>query len=152
MSHANDIALILSSRLQAITVANGYQTDIGLKVMRGRKRLDASHLPCAVLVEKDDKVNSMSNGPRARKAKITQPFVLEGHATCDPDNPNDTGHKIIADIKRAMFSTTMPQGRDGLVYTLDYVGRSIAPREDGIDVVSAAVEVSVEYIETLGEP
>lgn len=151
MSIANDIALAVSARLQTITVTNGYATDIGLKVMRGRKRLDPSQLPCAVLIERDDKPDKQS-GQRDPSAKISQVYVLEGHAACDADNPNDMGHMIIADIKKAIFSSKLTYGSGQQIYEVTYAGRTIAPREDGMAVVAAAVEISVDFVERLANP
>lgn len=155
MSMANDLALAISAKLATITEANGYQTNIGFKVMRGRKRIDRAQLPCAVIVERDDKPEHKGGS----NAKIAQPYVIEGHTICDPENPNDTGHKIIADIKRAIFTDKtflddkLVFGPNGArAFTVTYRGRSIAPREDGIDVVSAAVEVEIEYVENLSNP
>ena len=149
MSTANDVALAVSGRIETITVANGYQTDIGLRVMRGRKRLDPAMLPCAVIVERDDSVKD--RGGR-KQVKVAQRIIVEGHAACDADNPNDTGHQMIADIKRALFSAQLTFGADQRPVDVAYVGRSIAPREDGIAVVSAAVEIEVEFVETLSAP
>lgn len=157
MSMANDLALAISAKLATITEASdaGYQTNIGSRVMRGRKRIDNTHLPCAVLVERDDKPEHKGG----TNIKIVQPYIIEGHARCDADNPNDMGHKIIADIKKAIFTDKVflddrlvfgPLG--ARAFTITYVGRSIAPREDGIDVVSAAVEIAVEYVEQLSNP
>jgi len=148
MSVANDIALAVSTRIATITIANGYNTDIGLKVMRGRKRLDEKSLPCAVIVERDDKILDS----RPSQVKISQPFIVEGHTACDADNPNDAGHKIIADIKKAIFATKLKYGTDGQVITVNYTGKSIAPREDGMSVVAAAVEITVEFVEILANP
>jgi len=148
MSVANDIALALAARVATIQIANGCETDIGVKVLRGRKRLDEKHLPCIVIIERDDQVLDT----RIAQVKLSQPFVIEGHMKCDLDNPNDTAHKIIADIKRAIFKDRLTYGADQQLLPVKYVGRSIAPREDGIDVVSAAVEISVEYVEQLANP
>ena len=149
MSAANDIALAISARAATILTASGYQTNIGARTYRGRKRLDEKNLPCVVIVEREDKV--LDNRPG--QVKLAQPFVIEGHMKCDPDNPNDVGHKIIADIKKALFTGKFTYGMNGSqTLPLVYVGRTIAPREDGVDVVSAAVEVTVEYVEQLAAP
>lgn len=148
MSDANDIALAISARVQQISIASGYQSDIGLKTLRGRRRLDPSQIPCAVIIERDDQVEQQSLG----KAKITTRFIIEGHAKCDPDNPNDTGHTLIADIKRAVFTNPRLIYGSNKAIALSYKGRSIAPREDGIDVVSAAVEVAVSFVEDISNP
>lgn len=151
MSIANDIAMAVFSRLENITVANGFATDIGLKVFRGRKRLDESHIPCAVIIERPDTPEKQSS-QRDPVAKIGQKYVLEGHAACDPDNPNDMGHKIVADIKKAIWEEKLTFGADQKVYAVMYEGKTISPREDGVAVVSAAVEISVEFVETLSNP
>lgn len=148
MSIANDIALAVSARLAGITKANGYQTDIGLRVMRGRKRLEESHLPCAVIIERPDKPDRQS-GQRDPSVKVTQNFVIEGHAACDPDNPNDVGHQIVTDIKKAIWHEKMTYGTDKKLIAINYEGKTIGPREDGIAVVAAAVEISVEFVESL---
>lgn len=148
MSDANNIALAISARVQQITITNGYNTDIGLRTLRGRRRLDPSSLPCAVIIERDDTVDQQS----LNKAKITTRFIIEGHTKCDPDNPNDQGHKVIEDIKRAIFFDSRVVYGTNQAIALQYKGRSIAPREDGIDVVSAAVEVSVSFVEDLSKP
>lgn len=151
MSIANDIALAVSARLETITIANGFSTDIGLKVMRGRKRLDPSNLPCAVLIERDDKPEKQT-GQRDPSVKVAQVYILEGHAACDPENPNDMGHLIIADIKKAIFSSKLTYGNGQQIYEVIYAGRTIAPREDGMAVVAAAVEISVDFVERLANP
>lgn len=148
MSDANDIAIAISNRVERIAQVGGYNTDIGLRTMRGRRRIDPSMLPCAVIIERDDMVDQQTLG----KAKITTRFIIEGHAKCDPDNPNDQGHKVIEDIKRAVFSDLRLVYGTNLALTLQYKGRSIAPREDGVDVVSAAVEVAVSFVEDLSNP
>ncbi len=151
MSTANDIALAVSARLATISVANGYNTDIGLKSYRGRKRLDKTHMPCTVLIERDDQPTGQSL-QKLPQVKVKQKYVLEGHAFCNADNPNDMGHKIIADLKKAIWSNPFTYGADQRAITLMYEGKSIAPREDGIDVVAAAVEISVEFVEYLSNP
>lgn len=151
MSTANDIALAVYARMVTISVANGFNTDIGLKSFRGRKRLDKANMPCVVLIERDDQPNGQTL-QRTPQVKVKQKYVLEGHAPCDADNPNDMGHKIIADLKKAIWSTPFVYGTDQRAIVVTYEGKSIAPREDGIDVVAAAVEISVEFVESLSNP
>lgn len=153
ISLAHDFSLALARRVENISIANGSATDIGLKVLRGRRRLDPSQIPCAVIIERDDDPQAQSSG----KVKISQKYIIEGHATCDPDNPNDTGHQIIADIKKAVFTGDLTiDGRltanNQKAFAIKYLGRSIAPREDGLSVVAASVEISIEYVEELHKP
>lgn len=150
MSAALAITTALAIRLAAIKVANGYSTDLGLRVFRGRRRIDPKQMPCVVIVEMPDEVKQQQR----TAARVTQKIVVEGHSQCDPDNPNDRGHEMIADIKRAVFEDAkLRYGDDAKqVVDLTYKGRFIAPREDGLDFVSSSVEINVEYVEDLANP
>lgn len=153
MSLANDFALELAARVATISEANGFETDIGLLTMRGRRRIDQQQLPCAVIIERPDEPGDQKQG----KVKIVQKYIVEGHAACDAANPNDMAHRIISDIKRAVFKGQLTiDGRLAAnghkAFELLYVGRNIAPREDGQAVVSAAVELSITYVEELSNP
>lgn len=148
MSAANDIAKAIATRLATIRTAAGYASEMGARVLRGRKRLDASHLPCAVIVEMGVEILDQRTGA----VKVAHKMALEGHSACDANNPNDTGHDLIADIKKAVFSEKLTYGDDLKAIAVKYVGHSIAPREDGLEVVSALVEITVEYFENLANP
>lgn len=154
-TRARDIALHLNNLLAGITKANGYETDIGLHVFRGKRKIDDSHVPCAVLIEGEDKPGE-TQGPASQQ--ITQSYVLGGYAECDPDQPNDTAHQIIADIKKAIFTVADPTRAEaisgsttlgGRVKSVTYEGRDIGPRADGVPIVFAVVHISVVFVEQL---
>lgn len=149
MSIANEIALAINARLQGILTASGYETNIGARVLRGRRRLGPEHLPCAVLIERDDDILDQS---RTGDVKLAQKYVVEGHAECDPDNPNDYGHKLVSDIKRALFTGKFRVESIPQVLRLKYAGRSIAPRDEGVNLVAVSVHITVEYVEDLASP
>lgn len=146
MSIASNFALGLTARLQLIRLANGYETDCGQVVFRGRRVPDENKLPCLVIVEGEDRPADEQRG----RVKVEAPYQIEGHVVCDPDNPNDAAHAVVADIKRAVFSGDVSFG--GIVRDLRYGGRSISPREDGLSIVSASVEIVVTWAETLASP
>lgn len=154
MSTASTLAGAIATQLAQITKANGYATDIGTKVLRGRRRLDESHLPCTVIIESDDRVTSEARsvprpGERTKAVKLAQRYTLEGHLPCDADHPNDAAHDAIADLKKAVFSELT---LGGLVRDISYIGRVISAREDGIEVVSGAIVIELEYTEDLANP
>jgi hypothetical protein len=154
MSTAETIASALATRLALITTTNGYTTNLGGKVFRGRRRLDETMIPSVVLIEGNDRVTDESRsaprpGGRNKQVKLAQRYTLEGHLECDADHPNDAAHDAIADLKTAIFSE-MTLG--GLVRDIKYIGRTISAREDGIEVVSGAIEIEIEYTEELGNP
>lgn len=148
LSSAPAIASELASRLAQITVANGYVTNIGSKVFRGKRKIEDSAVPCAVLIEAEDMVEDRPG--RLPAAQITQRYVLGGYEQCDPDNPNDMAHSIIRDIKRAVFPGDGNLG--GKVRAVKYRGRDIGPRTDGQPIVFAVVEIDIEYVEDLTNP
>lgn len=148
LHQADQVATELDTRLKRITVANGFNSDIGLRVLRGRRRIDDGQVPCAVLVEGPD--TPVSGPGRMASAEITQSYVLIAYHECDPDHPNDKGHELIKDLKRAIFAdgTTLANQ----VQRVHYRGRDIGPRGDGVGIVCATIEIDVNFIEDLTNP
>lgn len=147
---ASKVAAEVQRRIEHIAIANGYKTDVGMRVLRGRRRINVEDLPCLVIIEPDDEV---VKGTRTQ-CEVTLPLIVEGHMQGDPDNPNDAAHCMIGDIKRAVFTGGLfAYGIDGrLKAEIQYDGRVISPRDDGTDVVSAAVRVRVRIAEDLTNP
>lgn len=143
MSRASDLAAAIFARLQTITVANGYQTNVGARGFRGRRKLEEEHMPCFVLHEGEDTPTDESKNAFVNR----QRYVVEGHITCDPNNPNDAAHKVIADFKKAVWSA----GFAGTSQTF-YRGRGIAAREDGANSVSCFIQFDLTYPEDLKNP
>lgn len=151
MSKAYDISMWLNSLVGNISIANGYATDIGASMYRGRTTVNADELPCAVLVEGEDIVKD----ERGTRVKLGQRYIVEGHDVCDPLQPNDKAHLIIADLKRALFTANRGVGGsmlDGKVKEMRYIGRSIGSRPDGAALIAASVEIEIEYEEDLANP
>lgn len=156
MSVASELAAAIATRISEIRTSNGYSTNIGQTVFRGRATLVEENLPAAVLVEGDDKVldaASHGNMPASLKSsmvKLSQRYIVEGHTVCDPDNPNDAAHLILADLKKAIFKGDKTFG--GVVKTLTYVGRNIGRREDGASLIAASVVFDAQFVEDLANP
>ncbi len=151
MSKASDIAQELYNRVAQITKANGFNTDIGLRVFRGKRALDAeADVPCAVLVEGNDTPQDSS----MTGVSISQRYVFEAYDACDPDHPNDAAHLMIADLKRAIFAGEPKHGMrlGGRAKEMTYKGRVIGPREDGAETVFAGIHIDVLYAEDLTNP
>jgi hypothetical protein len=146
VSAAYNISMKLSERLAQITVANGYNTDIGLRVYRGKLSVDSSAVPCVILVEGDDEVVSENT----RQANLRQMYLIEAHDTCDPSHPNDKAHLILSDLKRAIFGGD--KSYSGLLSKLSYRGRSIQAREGGTALVAAGIRAEVAFVEDLNAP
>lgn len=150
LSSADAIARYISDLMCEITVANGCETDIGLSVARGRRKIDDDQIPCSVIIEGEDQLGDTAGRYSIR---VTQSYVLGGYSRCNPQHPNDTAHKIIRDIKRAIFTDTGPANNwGGKVLKVEYRGRDIGPRADGVPIVFAIVHIDVSYAEDVRNP
>jgi hypothetical protein len=140
---ASDIANYLTTLIQTIKVVNGFNSDIGLTVFRGRKKIDDDMVPCAVILEGEDRPG---DNVGREEIKITQSYVLGGYVKCDPDNPNDAAHMVIKDLKKVIFGQGPRMG--GRVRAVSYAGRDIGPRADGLPIVFAVIHIDIEFAET----
>lgn len=151
LQSAEPISDELVIRLGARTVALGAETDLGVKVYRGRRYVDDTMIPCCVLLEGQDE-------PERKNVRATyeivRPYAALAYLPCDPDHPNVAGHAGIRDMKRAIFQGAGRDANtlDGKVAEVVYVGSAIGPRADGAAFVVATVEFSVRYVEDLLAP
>lgn len=148
LNTASGIAEELASRMATITKANGYNTDIGVRILRGRRHIDDGQVPCTVVVEGLDDVAPHQS--RIPQVDITQVHILVGYDECHPDHPNDKAHLILKDLKRAIFCDGMTLG--GKVRKVEYKGRDIGPRADGVGIVCASIEIEIKFVEDLTNP
>ena len=145
---ASEVAGAIATRITQIKVVDGYETDIGLRVFRGRRNVDESAVPCAVLIEGTDTPTDRPG--RLPSVSIRQRFVIAAYVPCDANNPNDAAHAAIRDVKRAIFAGDATLGSK--VLRVMYAGRDIGPRADGVPVVFVTIEIDVEYVEDLTNP
>ena len=150
---SSDIAEHLTQVLGTIRTANGYLTDLGTLVYRGRLKHDEDRVPYAVLIEGEDRPEQ---GDGMTDVAVTQDFVLGAYVFCDVNNPNDAAHAAIKDIKKAVFSSDLARrqvagsrGGNGRVKSLTYKGKDIGPRADGKNIVFAVVHITVTFAENL---
>lgn len=148
---AEDISNEIAARISTITIANGYETDIGTHLMRGRRKIPADdEVPCSVLIEGNDAIDDTNGRSQGARVKLRLPYMIDGFDRCEPNNPNVKAHAMIRDIKRALFNGDRNFG--GRVYEVNYLGRDIGPRADGAGLVQARVAIEVAYAEDLANP
>ncbi|UZZ64514.1 tail-completion of type 1 protein [Curvibacter phage PCA1] len=147
LKKASEIAIELSDRLSQIKTENQFGSEIGSTVLRGRRRIDDHQIPCVVLIEGPD--NPIQAQARIAQSAITQTYILVSYDKCHPNHPNDKAHVLIRDLKRAIFHDGTTLGDK--VRKVTYVGRDIGPRGDGVDIVCATVEITVEYVEDFAD-
>ena len=143
---ASEIAEYLTTLMEQIKIADGYHTDIGLQVFRGRRKVDDDMVPCGVIIEGDDRPGDNIS---REEIKIEQSYVLGGYVPCDADQPNDAAHLLLKDLKRVVFGNGNKTNLGGRVRSVSYEGRDIGPRADGKNIVFAVVHISVTFAEDL---
>lgn len=142
------------SRVKLITKANGYCTDAGKEIFKGRVQLfEQDELPAITILEGDEQVLDRSY----EKTKLRYELSITGAAKATPKNPLDSAHELLGDLKKALFPTDALKDTgfdrlNGLVTKFEYNGRSMAAREDGSKTSYCTVFIAVEYVETPGTP
>lgn len=146
-----DVAEEVASRLAAVTVAQGGETDLGLSVLRGRIHVDDTMLPCVSVIETGDSPEHRGN---AARVVTTADFVIFAYLACDPMHPNLAAHKALRDLKRAIFRTGGQPSRDWgrKVQDVKYRGYEIGARSDGAAFVAVGLKVAVDFVEDLANP
>ena len=149
---ATEVANEIYARLQQITMANGYETDMGLQVFQGRVKVaDEQVAPsCVSVIEGIDSVQQQAARGRMPIVKVEQRYGLVGYSVCDQSQPNVAAHKMLRDMKRALWHDGSTFG--DRVLSVNYLSRDIGPRADGVGIVMALLEIGVEYAEQLGQP
>ena len=153
LQSAEAIGLEISTRMATRTTALGAETNLGVRVFRGRRMVDDDQVPCVALIEGGDEIEE-NDSQRTLEARIKQTYVALAYVPCDPAHPNDAAHAAIRDMKRALFTTAGAPDRTlgGKVKRVHYRGRDIGPRADGAAFVVASLEVAVEFVENLATP
>jgi hypothetical protein len=134
----------LVPRLQAISTANGYATNAGASVLLGPvPRGEAEAYPFTRLHETDAAPESaVAFRP---SAKIRVQFTAEAFAEeSTPSNIMATGHKLVGDLKKAMFGD-VARDMNGAAIDARLEGYSIQPPEPGSSVVVAMVRGSFSF-------
>lgn len=147
-SKALKITKAIQGALESIQIANGYQTDAGLRISRGRLRISRDEVFPLISIHEGEEDVIKRVGPSVVQLRL--PVTVEGFVESDPVNPLDSAHVLLADIKRSLFPALSEQR--GLIINTEYLGRIISPPEDGSSYSSVSVHLAVEWGEELSNP
>jgi hypothetical protein len=93
----------LTAALQEITIANGYKTEIGQNVFRGRTIYGAeAPIPMLSILEVPiplDQLPPPGDGPLS---KGPWELMIQGWVKDDKENPTDPAHVLMADVKQCL--------------------------------------------------
>ena len=144
---------VLVARLQTIRRVDGFNTDLGLAVTRGRAAYaeqDLSNGPAANLYTPgEERVDGAGNQQRNALSITVEAWDIFDH---DADAVAD---RLLADIKAAVLSAAQPTLSDAagpLGQRLDYVSASIDLPDPGQRLVSVTVTLLCPYFERYGAP
>lgn len=141
-SIAEQIIDAMVVRLQAITVAGGYNTTPD--VSRNRPALDGGNddeLPALVVREQQESSQQLTSGGQVDNRLL---LIVECWT-------RGTLSQLVADVKKAAFDPTDRQ-LGGLSHNVLYEGWERVDDEVGTEITGAELELTVEYREQYGDP
>jgi hypothetical protein len=152
-TRAYRIDLAILARAAQITMANGFNTDLGLQILEGREgvSIESDTFPLLSLIEGEAKVLSRSGS----KYEMEMPIIIDAYDQV-PKGSNilQHGHALLADIKLGMLpQSALFAGSDALT-PLGVDPRSVPPNQvlatefvfDGYAILSAEADKLVETI------
>ena len=153
------IASVLAARLADIKVINGYETDAGLRVYRGRLLSSPEDLGDGpvVTIYPRDAVPTERPIEDALEERVRHELHLSiiGQALPDDDDhPMDTGWALMGDIKRSIFRSISPliEGGERISEAPEHAGARLAMPEPGERTAVAIVDVTVRYFQQRNNP
>jgi len=66
-TRARDISKHIGSLMEGITQANGYETNMGARLYRGKLKIDDDEPPCCVLVEQEEHLGGTQGSQAASR-------------------------------------------------------------------------------------
>lgn len=93
----------LTAALQEITIANGYASDLGMNVFRGKEYFgDDQVVPMVAILESPDE-DFQEPPPQFSGANSgTWRIFIQGWVEDDMENPTDPAHILMADVKKRL--------------------------------------------------
>lgn len=139
------------SRISAIQIANGFNTDLGLDIRQGGdpETIIGAELPVVrAYIQRRDLDESSSS---IRRATVEASMLVEALSTYD-DDPNAVIKLIMEDLQKAI--EIEPQDYDGLIQ-----GQGISWQSDDIyfpressNIVGVTITYSVPHVRFYGDP
>lgn len=141
-----------AARLGAIRTADGYRTDIGASVTRGRfvLRTDTTLAACSLMMLTRTAEETSGGGDKSR---VAAQIRIEAHHYYGPDEESEVvAQNMLADIQQAV--EIEPFNLDGLLQAqgFNWAGDEVIYPDDVSNVVSAVVDYDIPHIRYTGDP
>lgn len=128
----------------AITVANGYHSDAGMNVIRCRKSLDPSELPCVVLWPGLEIAERADYGETFYSMRMG----IEYHDLLRGENPSVMVEMMLGDLIQSVFSAKILHV-DSIIYES---GGADSYPDTGETSVACKINLKVNYNYLFGNP
>jgi hypothetical protein len=135
------------ARAAVMTVAHGYATAIGSKVLRARKTVDPSELPATVIIPGMETAEYLYG-----KLQCKMSLRVEGIAAFGTEEPSVISERILGDLKKCFLASSWsrsPDYIDSIIYTGG--GTSDYPDESQM-TVGAFATFEVGYTTNINDP
>jgi hypothetical protein len=125
-----------------------YSTDCGATVLRERRNVDPSELPCIVIwPQREEAANTHG------QTRIRMTVQIDGVMKFNDDDPSVVSEKILGDIVKCFATpgwfTTSPNYIESMVYQS---GGNDSPRDESAITVGMAATFLLTYWTAAGDP
>jgi len=146
-SSIKDALLVIVTRLQGISVANGYLTDLGKYVRVNADSEDIDKLPAITVFSGEGTLISKTR----TNLKFSRQILVEGILKVCPDDTSMDIEDSLLDMHQALLEPECKCGSateylDGNVSKFELMKYSITERKNGCRVQGISMELAVEYI------
>lgn len=133
----------LSAAFEQITTDNGFRTDLGASVFRGRTLFgDDDPLPMISILEEPIAPEANLSADVGSDASGDYVLMVQGFVQDDKDNPTDPAHVFLADVKKRLVELKLDERLDDRVFRFGPKANTVVGVSWDGGVVRPADEIS----------
>lgn len=139
----------LQARLQSISVANGYRTDIGQRVLIDAIYVPDDNAPAVFVIAQDFARKAGTSTPRQRDSDVE--IIVEALMPITRDSAQREAHRVRADLLRALFDTAedLPKDETGSAHSITISSDRIVTRPEGSNHIVVQITASAGLTERI---
>lgn len=144
LPRSTEISRKIEERLQGILTTNGFYTDLGQRIFRGRAALhqDVAARPYASLISARDTADPESR----RRSMLSREYdlIVTLNAGAEYDEQQD---RLLYDLRRALSKTSQASILDGLALSMQVGPAQLDDPDLGSNTAQITLTVTVTYAE-----
>lgn len=149
----------LTTVLQGITPANGYEHDMSKSVFRGRIKYGKNDpLPMISILEAPIPLEVIRTAREYEMSSGPWELLIQGFIDDDLDNPSDPAHHLMAEVKAVLVKNKRADrgnnilGMGGRVVEMTIGQGSVRPSDEASDKGFFWLTLTIRIVENLEEP